>query len=141
MLTNWNKEEREHDLEERNITLPDRKNKQHKSEGEGESSARGVQDRKDTLPTESIEDDEGLMVLAEEETHPKVRNNEDLGDKLTGKTCIKNPPKYKTKSEPNTEKDNEINIPINWDEHLKAHREQIEIELSEKEYQKMSTKR
>ena len=78
MLKNWNKEEREHheENEERNEEFPDRKNKLQKTEREGESSARGVQDRKDTLPTESIEDEEGLMVLAEEETHPNDKSPE-----------------------------------------------------------------
>ena len=48
------------------------------NEKEKDSSARGVQDRKDTLPTESPEDEEGIMVLAKEETYPNGKDMEDI---------------------------------------------------------------
>ena len=48
------------------------------NEKEKDSSARGVQDRKDALPTESPEDEEGIMVLAKEETYPNGKDMEDI---------------------------------------------------------------
>ena len=51
------------------------------NEKEKDSSARGVQDRKDTLPTESPEDEEGIMVLAKEETYPNGKDMEDIWKK------------------------------------------------------------
>ena len=56
-------------------------------EREEDFSARGVQDRKDTLPTKSLEDEEGLMVLAEEETHPNGKSpKKNIPQKITQNT-------------------------------------------------------
>ena len=144
MLKDWKKEERENqDKELENDEHPEhperKKNKITRTDKGSRDQLTGETCIKTNLEPETQNKPDGK---SEQETFHGTRKDIYTGETLTGKTCIKNTPEIESKTPTKiiTEEDNETYKykTINWDQHLRTHREQLEADLNKKENQAIS---